>query len=140
MSADILLSKLEGVRDRGHGRWMARCPAHDDRSPSLSIRETDDGTILIRCWAGCGAAEIVAAVGLTLADLFPRRTDHHQAPIRQRDRWNPRDLLVLLRREATVVMVAANDTRDGIVLSDDDHQRLVEACGRISAVVSEVAR
>ncbi|MDX9973349.1 MAG: DNA primase [FCB group bacterium] len=139
MSAETLLSKLEGVRDRGHGRWLARCPAHEDRSPSLSLRETDDGTVLIRCFAGCGAADIVHAVGLELSDLFPRRTDHHQSPIRQRDRWNPRDLLVLLRREATVVMVAANDLRAGIALSDDDHQRLVEACGRISTVVAEVA-
>jgi hypothetical protein len=138
MSAELLLSRLDGVKDRGHGRWIAQCPAHDDRSPSLSIKETDDGTVLLKCWAGCGAADIVGAVGLTLSDLFPRRNDHHQAPIRKRDRWNPRDVIGLVLREAAVILIAANDIRDGLKLSDEDHQRLVQACGRISALVEEV--
>ena len=45
MSADVLLSILEGVKRTGPGRWMARCPAHGDKSPSLSIRELDDGRV-----------------------------------------------------------------------------------------------
>lgn len=139
MSIDALLSRLNGVRKVGDNRWLANCSGHDDRRPSLSIRLTEDGVILLKCWShGCSAADIVAGVGLTLSDLFPRRNDHHRAPIRKRDRWNPRDVIGLVLREAAVILIAANDIRDGLKLSDEDHQRLVQACGRISALVEEV--
>ena len=52
MSADALLSRLDGVKKTGHGQWIARCPAHEDRSPSLSIAEKDD-RVLVHCHAGC---------------------------------------------------------------------------------------
>ncbi|HUW98890.1 MAG TPA: toprim domain-containing protein [Acidiferrobacter sp.] len=65
-----LLSRLDKVRKSG-GEWTALCPAHDDRNPSLSIKEADDGTLLIKCHAGCSAREILAAVGLGLEDLYP---------------------------------------------------------------------
>lgn len=68
---EILLSRLENPKRSGQSVWMAKCCAHDDRSPSLSIRELDDGRVLIHCFAGCGAADVMTAVGLTLADLFP---------------------------------------------------------------------
>lgn len=55
----------------GTGRYMACCPAHDDRSPSLSIKECDDGRLLIHCFAGCPAVDVLEAVGLSLSDLFP---------------------------------------------------------------------
>ncbi len=101
MSADILLSRLEGVRDRGHGRWMASCCSglHDDRNPSLSIHETADGTVLIKCFAGCSAAEIVAGVGLTLADLFPEKLTHHRAPLRNRVPAADRELIERAKRQ-----------------------------------------
>lgn len=70
-----LLSKLSGVRPSGNEtrgkKWSARCPAHDDRRPSLSVSEGDDGRALVHCYAGCTAAAICAAVGLQLSDLMP---------------------------------------------------------------------
>jgi hypothetical protein len=51
-------------------RWIARCPAHDDHTASLSIDVGDDGRVLVNCFAGCAAEAIVAAIGLTMADLF----------------------------------------------------------------------
>jgi hypothetical protein len=54
----------------GAGRWQARCPAHDDRSPSLSICEGRDGRALVRCFAGCSLDAILMAMGLTYKDLF----------------------------------------------------------------------
>lgn len=72
MSADILLSRLERVRKCGRG-WIARCPAHEDKSASLSIAEADNGTVLLHDFAGCAALDIVQAVGLNLGDLFPKR-------------------------------------------------------------------
>lgn len=70
MDAQTFASRLEHVKRSGTG-WTARCPAHDDRTNSLSINAGDDGRILLKCFAGCSAAEVAAAMDLTLADLFP---------------------------------------------------------------------
>ena len=68
MTRDELLSRLESVRKSG-ANITARCPAHQDDAPSLSVKESD-GKILIKCFAGCPAESIVAALGLELTDLF----------------------------------------------------------------------
>lgn len=52
-------------------KHVARCPAHDDRSPSLSVREGADGRALIWCHAGCDTEAVIAALGLRWSDLFP---------------------------------------------------------------------
>lgn len=66
-----LLSLLHGVRPIGDDSWIACCPAHEDRRPSLSIGEGDDGRALIYCHTGCSTEAVCAAIGLTLADLMP---------------------------------------------------------------------
>ena len=65
-----LLERLPDAKRCGEG-WLARCPAHDDQHPSLSIDEGADGRALVHCHAGCAPEKIVAAAGLTLADLMP---------------------------------------------------------------------
>lgn len=50
---------------------MARCPAHDDHTPSLSINDGRDGRTVLKCFAGCSYESILAAMQLTVADLFP---------------------------------------------------------------------
>ena len=67
-----LLTRLDGVQRYGRG-FMARCPVHDDRTPSLSINQADGGRILLHCWAGCETTAVLAALGLTWSDLFPLR-------------------------------------------------------------------
>jgi DNA primase len=47
-----VLSRLPGHRTTGDG-FKACCPSHEDRNPSLSIREADDGTVLLKCFGGC---------------------------------------------------------------------------------------
>ena len=64
-----LLPLLSGVRPNGKG-YLARCPAHDDQNPSLSIDRGEDGRILLKCFAGCSADAICAALKITPADLF----------------------------------------------------------------------
>lgn len=72
---DKLLSRLQGVKEIGKRRWRARCPAHDDEHPSLDIRESDDGTLLLQCRSqNCSAESICKAVGFGLRDLFPSDT------------------------------------------------------------------
>ena len=65
------LGHLEAVQQTAQG-YKARCPAHDDQAPSLTITVGQDNRILVHCFAGCSAEDIVAALGSTLADLFPR--------------------------------------------------------------------
>jgi putative DNA primase/helicase len=55
------IAKALGGRKAGSG-WMARCPAHEDRDPSLSIRDADDGKVLVRCHAGCDQGRVIAAL------------------------------------------------------------------------------
>ncbi len=68
---------LAALRNHGHeprksgAGWTCRCPAHDDRTPSLTIDSKDDGTVLVNCHTGCSAEAVCVAVGLTLRDLFP---------------------------------------------------------------------
>src|SRR5206468_1926270 len=73
MTSDELLGQLRGVRQSGRG-WEAHCPAHDDRKRSLTVAVGDAGALLLRCHAGAGCPieQIVAAIGITVADLFPR--------------------------------------------------------------------
>lgn len=65
---DDLLARLDGVRRSGRG-WVAPCPAHDDRHPSLSVCE-GERAILLRCWAGCSVDEIMAVLGIEVRNLF----------------------------------------------------------------------
>src|SRR5689334_12549039 len=55
------IAKALGGRKTGGG-WMARCPAHDDREPSLSICDADNGKVLVRCHAGCDQGRVIAAL------------------------------------------------------------------------------
>ena len=127
------LSKLDGVKERGHTQYLSRCPAHDDRSPSLSIKETPDGTLLVKCWSGCSVLEIVNAVGLELKDLFPQQNiPLHKS---QKPRWNPRDLLKLLNREMTITVAAAGQLSQGIDLTEQDKKRLYQSYVRVSEIL-----
>ena len=76
MKSDDLLGLLQGVKRTSRG-WSTRCPSHSDKSPSLSIREAEDGRILLHCFAGCTPEEICAALSVKVRDLFP---DAGQSP------------------------------------------------------------
>lgn len=85
MSIDDLLAQLEGVRRTSRG-YQSRCPGHDDKRPSLSVKEGDKG-LLLKCWSGCSLEQIVAALGLTARDLFydsDRPADEWRSDYRRR--------------------------------------------------------
>jgi hypothetical protein len=132
--ADTLLSRLEGVRLTGPGRWLARCPAHEDRSPSLSIRELDDGRVLLHDFGGCAVDDVVAALGLQLGSLFPPNPIVHGK--RQRRPWIDRQLLTIIDHETIVVFIAACDvTLEERKLSMVDIARLRKARERLTAIL-----
>lgn len=72
MKIQDFLDKLEKVRMSRAQQWQACCPAHDDRTPSLSIALGDDERILLTCHAGCDVQSILQALHLELKDLFPK--------------------------------------------------------------------
>ena len=132
--ADRVLGALAGVRRTGPGRWSAICPAHADRRPSLSIRELDDNRALVHCHAGCGVDEVVRALGLELADLFPAQLDRSpgSGAARERRPWSAGDLLRVAHFEATVVLVVAADLLAG---RPADRERLLQAAQVMTGLV-----
>lgn len=138
MTASVLLARLEGVRERRPGEWSARCPAHRDKSPSLSIRETDDGKVLVHCFAGCSAAEVIAAVGLEMSDLFPQRPElvHFGKPARRRpvDGWH---VLEVLTHRLNVVRLAVAEVARGERLAEPDLVSVRDALNYIDWIIEE---
>ena len=131
MSADALLSRLDKVKRTGPDKWVARCPAHDDRGPSLAVRELEDGRVLVHCFAGCSVDEVVGTVGLEMSDLFPPRPLQDGRKLERRP-FSADDALRCLDFEATLVLVAAQDVLAGKPLSGADHERLAVAVERIN--------
>ena len=132
-----LLPLLGFVKKTGDRKWLARCPAHDDKRPSLSIREVDDGTVLIKCWSGCGGVEVVEAVGLSARDLFPQAPNNRPA-LRPGQRWVPREALEALSHELLIAAMSAEMLALGDVLDQAARDRLALAAARISAASREV--
>jgi hypothetical protein len=60
MTAEKIATALGGRR--AGATWMARCPAHEDRAPSLSISARHDGKVLVRCHAGCDQRDVITAL------------------------------------------------------------------------------
>lgn len=124
------LSELGKVVDRGHGNYFACCPAHDDKSPSLSIKEAEDGKLLVYCFAQCSTEDVCAAIGLEVRDLFPNDGPER----RTKPRWNYKDLLAILAVESTAVEVAASTVAQGKPLAEPDQIRLEQAANRIRQI------
>lgn len=132
---DRLMARLARVQQRGADRWSARCPSHDDRGPSLSIRGLSDGRVLVHCFAGCPPADVLAAVGLTLADLFPDRLDHHRPAERKPWRDASLEALQALTDEVNVTFVTACLIAGGIELTAAELDRMTLAAERCNAAL-----
>lgn len=138
MSVDTVLSRLERVRRTGKDRWVARCPAHKDRTASLSLRELDDGRVLCHCFAGCEVGAVLGAVGLDLADLYPPRDGAGAGRPSERRPFSVRDLIRALQSELSVVLVLLADMAAGRVASEADRRRAIKARDRCAALIEEL--
>lgn len=134
-TVDVLLSRLDRVKRTGSWTWSARCPAHDDRGPSLSVRELDDGRILVHCFAGCDVHDVLAAVDLNISDLFPPRSIAHSAKPERRP-FPAADVLRAVAFEALVVAAAAVALLAGEPLTTVDRERLILAVSRIQSALT----
>lgn len=136
---DSLLPRLDHVRSAGKRSWRAVCPAHGGKHQNLAIALGDDGeTVLLKCFShGCTPAEIAAAVGLDLQDLFPdRRPEGHSRPP-TRGAFSAADALRCLSFEGLVIAAAGRSMLGGH-WNEADQERLVLAVSRIGAAMDAV--
>jgi hypothetical protein len=135
MIVDNFLGKLDKVRKTGRDSWRACCPGHNGSNPTaLTIREVDDGRVLIKCFHGCSVEQIVSSVGMQVSDLFPQNPiSPHKKP--ERLPFNPRDVLAAMGSESMIVAMCGSDISKGKALSDAEMKRLLLAVSRIKSAV-----
>lgn len=127
---NTLLERLNGVRRTGAGRWIARCPAHEDRHASLGARELEDGRVLLHCFAGCATEQVLAALGLSFADLYPPRpVGDPVGPLRRP--FPAADVLRALAHETLVIYLIARALVQGQIPSESERERLELAVARL---------
>ena len=119
-----ILSKFERVKETATG-WQARCPSHDDNTPSLSI-STSEQKILLYCFAGCETADVLAAVGLKWLDLH---LDEERQP-KLVKKYNYRDesgtlLYQVLRYEPKTFKVRRPDGADNWIYNLNGVRRIL---------------
>lgn len=132
---DRLLPLLDRVRRTGPNDLVASSPTREDKHPSLSIRELDDGRILLHDHGGDSVEEILGALGLTFSDLYPPRAiDHHVKP--ERRPFPCADTFRAVAFEATIVALAGAAIVAGEPITQFDKDRLLIAVGRINAALS----
>lgn len=137
---DTLLGRLPDARPTGRDRWRAPCPVCGGRNRStMSIGVGDAGVVLLKCFkSGCDPEAITQALGLDVLDLFPPRAAGGAGPMHRRSLLSHRQALDLLHDEAELVMVAGSNIAHGVVLTDDDRVRVLQAAGRIAYLRGEV--
>ncbi len=137
MNCQALLDRLDAVRQCGDGRWSARCPAHGDKTPSLSVRELADGRILLYCFAGCDVHAITAALGIELTDLFPERLGHSVRSIKRQRLITPIQALEIINADALFIAVTACDLARQALVQESIKDKLLLAASRINLALRE---
>jgi hypothetical protein len=131
--AENLIQRLAKVRGR-NGSWTACCPAHNDKGPSLAVRELPDGRVLLHCFAGCETESVLAAVGMDMTDLFPpdsKRREYGPGKPGVKPAFYASDLMRIIAFEALVVQIVAFDIAAGKRPSEEDQKRMMVAYERI---------
>lgn len=126
MNINDLLRRLTKVRPLKPNHWAACCPAHPDKSPSLTLRDAGD-RILFHCFSGCTPDAILGAIGLTWRDMFDGDDGYLRAtatPPKIKE-FDPRD------HERLILEIAVADMRAGKTLSIEDRARVQLAYDRI---------
>ncbi len=125
-----VLERLEGVA--GTGPWMAKCPAHHDRTASLHITEKSDGRVIFHCHAGCGGASVVEALGLRFSDLKPEGcTTAGPSPIE----GSAQESLRAVAHTAIVVVNLCSDIARAKIISEKQIGLAISLANEINAAL-----
>ena len=125
--SEILL-RMPRYRKTGKHAYMCACPAHQDKTASLAVKETEDGRILIHCFAGCGATEVLDAIGMDWDALFP---DTYKTFPREKNRVNFRDCADQLTLEGAILLQYANMVAKGEAINRESLLKCVSSISRI---------
>lgn len=132
---DLFLSRLNKVRKTGTGSWLACCPAHGDKNPSMIISEGNDGRILAHCFSQqCSITDIAEAVGLSVSDLMPENVGYHRFKPKSR-LYSAMDVLCAIRSDLYLTLIVAKDIQQGKILTEEESLGLVKAIGRIETAI-----
>ena len=133
MSASDLLNRLHKVKRTGNGRWLAQCPAHQDKEPSLTLREKDDGRILLHCFAGCDTYSVLQSIGLDWSAIMPEKCLGDFKP--EKRIISAPDALRLIKNESRIITLYGFEMSKGRVIPAGDLERLLKAMERINKAV-----
>jgi hypothetical protein len=137
MSVDKLLNGLNKVKRTSNSSWMACCPAHADRSPSLSIKDTGEGKLILKCFAGCETIDVLGALGLDWDDVMPpkQQVERIQTVKPIKHTIYATDALEIVRLEAQIIVMAAMDISKGVKINDPEMERIKTAMTRINTAL-----
>ncbi len=125
---ETVLSSLEKVKKTGEGKYLAICPSHNDKSPSLAIKAVDD-RVLIHCFAGCETADVLGALGLKFKDIMPNQCKGNFP--KEKNPFYASDILKTTWNEAQITLACALHMSKGHKLCDSDLSRLTVAAARL---------
>lgn len=132
VTAAAVLERASNVRQVRPNQYEFGCSAHGSRrNRPVKMRVLDDGRVLLWPACGCATAEVLAALGLTLADLFPDGPRAHELKPTS-SRIPAGDLLALVSEEISVAAILAADFLRDRSLSEAEWQRLAQAAERIA--------
>jgi len=133
MIVDKILPLLDKVKKKGDNSWLACCPAHDDKNPSLAITEKE-GKVLLHCFSHqCDVSDIVHAVGVELSDLFPEHIRiEGSKPIRKK-RFPAEAILEALAKEFVIAELGLAVLAEGGTLNKKAKSRMREASKRFTS-------
>ena len=123
------VNKLQKVQSRGRDSYVACCPAHDDKNPSLKL-DLKGEKILIKCWSGCSTEDILGAVGMHFDDIFPDRPIYQRSSGKQ-PALSSADALRIIKYEAMIIWMYGQDLRNKKTPTDEDHNRFTVAITRV---------
>jgi hypothetical protein len=132
MRIEDFLSRLKKVRKTGANNWIACCPAHDDKNPSMTVGIGDNQGIIIHCFPGCSPAEIVWALGLELHELMPERPLGREYVAGRARPFPAADVLEAVANDAFYVAYMAATMEQGHKLTPTDKALLGQAYERIT--------
>ncbi len=145
-TVNALLGRLDKVRSNGGNAWRANCPnpVHSKAKDTLSISEGDTGLLLLNCFACHDTPSILAAVGMELADLYPKRLDL-VTPQRRREAREHFKLKSfrtagdVIKREALICAIACSQIVQGHGVTGADVERVALAERTIHQAVEAFA-
>lgn len=114
-----VLDKLKQCKEVRRDEWRALCPAHDDHTPSLAIKD-NNGVLLLKCWAGCSIDAICSALSIEKTALF----DSDLADTPDRPRLNLREVYTGLSHEFLILSLFFSDMAKGANNGELERERI----------------